>query len=75
MTDTTNPRAVLELLSEATRARAVTLGRTPEPPVVLVADEALAVFAAAAQDATARSLTDLTRTVAPRSLRRHPYGG
>ncbi|MFB8314699.1 hypothetical protein ACFC5T_40275 [Streptomyces sp. NPDC055961] len=74
MTDTTNPCAVLELLSEATRARAAALGQTPEPPVVLVVDEAPAVFAAA-QDSTTRALTDLARTVAPRSLQRHPYGG
>jgi hypothetical protein len=75
MTDTTNPHAVLELLSEATRARAAALGRTPEPPVVLVADEAPAVFAAAAQDTAARALTELAHAVAPHSLRRHPYGG
>lgn len=75
MTTTANPHAVLELLSEATRARAAALRQTPEPPVVLVLDEAPAILAAAAQDPTTRSLTDLARTVAPRSLRRHPYGG
>lgn len=75
MTDTTNPHAVLALLNEATRARASALGQTPEPPVVLVVDEAPAIFAAAAQDPTTQALTDLARTVAPRSLHRHPYGG
>ncbi|MFD5328938.1 hypothetical protein [Streptomyces sp. NPDC127092] len=75
MIGTTNPHAVLELLSEAARARAAVLGRTPEPPVVLVVDEAPAFFAAAAQDPTTQALADLVRAIAPRSLQRHPYGG